>query len=435
MKNISRTEAFQKWLDYFKNFCIHNDDIAETLFYQICGIKLRNAKIQYAGQPISLVIHQFIIQPSGSGKGQSIKPLIKICEKINISHIVLTHTTDAGLEGTIRPLNPKEKKQDENSDETTKIIYGVLKDKDIVVFNEGEALLQTGKDFNKDVYQILQNATDTQGMVSKKLALGEIEYKTNSTIIITSYFVENFNYALLNKGLLQRVCVLTKNFNKNQIKEIMYFLSDSIADTKEIPEVPKELIDFFNNLENIQTTLVCSLTANKYLKKIFDEMIDEKIGKVNEEKEELLLSFFTRWHNIILKIATQITIMDHKQKIEQESIDEAIRIFDKHGDSIINLINELIKPEEETYLEAITDFISIQKRYSDGKTKMASEIRKNYYKLGINKIQKYIDVAVKRKLIKLETHPTLPNKFIYMLPNDELTKPKNPSWLKQKDPS
>jgi hypothetical protein len=419
MERLDYKKMMNIWKEYFNKFCIFNDDIAETIFYQLCGVKMKKVKFQYGGEPISLRLSSFVIQPSGTGKGQAIKPMKMLCEQIDVSTIILTESTDAGLVGTIIPI----KKKNDGLDDKDNIIFGALGDKQIIVFNEGEALLKSGADFNRNIYQILQNACDDPGHVSKRMALGLIEYDTESILMISSYFEKDFNHSLLNKGLLQRVLLIVKNFSEEQVKQINAFLAKSTIKKLEGVGIPQELVDFFSNISQIEETIFCEIEASNHFICRFEEIFDSKLTKIHADKKELLYSFLTRWNKAVFKFAAILAVLNGRNKITSQDVDEAFDICDKYITGAINLIIKLHKPEEDTAFEAIVKFLEHQqeKKFDKGKEQMGKLICKNpkLEKIGINKMWDYIDLAVGRKIICKENSKNVPNKYIFFLPKEK----------------
>jgi hypothetical protein len=418
MKRFNYKEIKEIWGEFFNKSCIFNDDVAETIFYQLCGAKLKNVRLQYGGKQILIRLHLFIIQPSSTGKGQAVYPTSSLCKQIGLSLSIYTETTDAGLVGTVTHNKNKKDKERNHT-----IVEGALFDRNILVFNEGESLLRSGADFNKNIYQILQNACDDPGIVSKRMAFAPIEYETQTALIITSYFEENFNHSLLKKGLLQRVLLIVKNFSEEQIKKINVFLADSTTKETEDFDVPQELVEFFGELSQIEGTIFSELEASKHFIQRFEEIFESKLTKIHADKKELLYSFLTRWNKAVFKFAAIIAVLNGRSKINSQDVDEAFAICDKYINSAINLITRLHKPEEDVAFESIVEFLDhcSGEKFDKGKEQMGKLVCKNprLDKIGINKMWKYIDLAVVRGIIKKEVDPNVPNKYIFFLPKSE----------------
>jgi hypothetical protein len=84
MKSFNYMNLMGKWKKYFNKSCIHNDPVAELIFHQLVGACLE-AKFNYSGEPINTRINSGVIQPSGTGKGQGVKPAEILCDKMGFA--------------------------------------------------------------------------------------------------------------------------------------------------------------------------------------------------------------------------------------------------------------------------------------------------------------------------------------------------------------
>ncbi|MCX6803784.1 MAG: hypothetical protein NTY48_04415 [Candidatus Diapherotrites archaeon] len=417
INNVEFNQLTESWRRYFNQYCIYNDDVADLTWLQIAGAMAKNARLQYAGDNISLRVNSCIIQPPSSGKGQSNKPVKEICSKVSLSFVQYTETTDAGLVGTVLP--PRRQGQ------APAVVAGALASSDFLVFTEGECILRSGADFNRNMHQILQNATDDPGLVGKRMAHGEINYITNTAVMITSYFVPDFNYALLNKGLLQRVFLVYKDFTTKQIKGIQDFLTNSTVVGVNNEPVPDELIQFFLNLSTKKVTLKCDDKAAEAFKILFAEFGDKKRSFVSEGGIDLLNSFLTRFHKTVFKIAGILALTSNRETILLEDLTDALKFGEMHVDSAIRLINGAKDPEFELTEKAIVSFLKKQHggAYCEGKVKFAVAIHDgDLPTMGVQKLYGYIDRAEAKGTIVCEKDLVAPNKFVYRLPGGDTAK-------------
>lgn len=349
----------------FRSRVADNEHLIQPLFHYIVG-----TFINYYAQDVYLYrstyhsakLHTFIIQNSGTGKGESMDVSFRILQRIfhkrqtrdckgkgyldEPAIIELTSITDAGLLGSVNM----------NSKGVATVKHGSLAYCDSIFWNEGSVLLTKTK-FTEDMMDIIQMACDGKAWVSRKLANGLINYRAKSSVLATSYWVDKFNEVLFYRGLFQRFFLSCKQLNVEQqtqlIKKINV-LNQNSAPPWEIDALIDEMEVILNKMiprligmnEQHLTRLRVSQKAQELTTKNVDILLDSVKQTFSDSKQSILLTFLSRFNVVLHPIACQYALLNNKKEIDDECIAYAFKACQWHIQSFTTLVDKIGKADE-----------------------------------------------------------------------------------------
>lgn len=296
-----------------------------TNMHKILGITLmsqffKDYKIEYFGGPRSIRLSSFIIAPTRSGKGQATGLMIKCAKNLELNAVTATKFTDAGLVGSLdlEILKENSKKGYRPGDNRYRnpVIYGDLYDKDIIIFNEAKIMIKGGS-FAEDTLEILQEATDNEGLIRKKLSAEvAIEFNTSSSIVATTYYLNQLNNILMEQGIFQRLLVLIVEKSFKERQSLNEKIISGINNPKDIND---DIISWCNNLKDIKkekTNKIYKISplAIQTIKKIVRDYEDALYNNYTGKNFDMLIPFTTAMIEQLCKIGCIFSIIDKSNK-------------------------------------------------------------------------------------------------------------------------
>jgi hypothetical protein len=410
-------ELFDIWRDYFKLSVWKNEHLMKRMFLYVAGtyISSKGIKLLYSARYNTPRIHPLFIQDSGSGKSEAMRAGHFMLNYLKINGEYLTKTTDAALMGTIvadRKGNPS-------------TYYGILKDHDYLIWDEGSVLLKSSP-YSDNLQDIIQMATDEPGRITKALRLGVIKFPTRTSICAGTFLDSSVTSTILGKGIFQRMLLSYHEvkpedrieFNKNKHTLIVgshYFEKEKLL---------KSFKDKINELNSVSLFFHYSNGTyyidydNASVEKIYEKVTQltkegQKAFLENDFRHKILDSFFGR-SNQILQIAGIIAALNGKKTVGFEELEIGFQEWREHVASA-NEILMLNKPMpinlNVEQFEKIKNFIPAGGIEITKLTQSLSE--KRVLDMGENNIRKLIDRFINegklivekngvRKIIKLK---------------------------------
>jgi len=345
---VEESHLKQLFRDYIRTSVVMNDHIIDVLFHSFCGI-LFPIRIVYGGEYIRCRVCYFMIQESGSGKGQSMKALKYLLWKLlpRYKVFMLNTTTDAALIGSPDINEKAEKKQSR-----------LLTKKDVLLWDEGSLLLKSTPNA-ENLQDIVQSATDEPGKIGKALKDGEIEGSTHTTIIAGSYFEDNIKYQVLRKGFFQRMFLTYKEFTDAERLEIQKLLGNLECSTSYIERkkletaILKELHEVYHYQYGTPWGAYKLINHPEDVKKYFsDECVKfykkDIMYQYLDRRQRTLETFWNRARMMALKIAAQNAYLHHRDYTTTEDMEYSFNLLKKyHITGIKELLNNLSDKKEE----------------------------------------------------------------------------------------
>jgi hypothetical protein len=336
------------YLEIARSQSVNNDDLNGFMFLVLMGALCHKQGIvvdRYGTK--DLRIHTMLIQPSRTGKGEALKVLGKACGYCGLRYTDETQFTDAGIVGEINSAIVQKNKQKGyapgDPEYENPITFGDLAIYDVVSFSEGKQMIKLSA-YSDDKLEILQTGMDTPGRIRKKLASEvPIEFECNTSIIATTYFLEDFEQIFLEQGIFQRMLVSVRDYTTPERRELNHILA-----TKD-PEITDA--DFNDKLKGF-----CNYLSGKVsrvpegTRLVFDESgkqaLDKRVSKWTDLIEadfvgvelSIMSGYTTSCINLYSKVAAIAAVLNGKRVVTAQEISEAHRFLRLYITSIMNEI-------------------------------------------------------------------------------------------------
>lgn len=365
------------WKDYIDYFVVANQDLKKIFFHVFLGTVLtwKNYSYLESGEKKSLRMHFFGIQPSRTGKGQTMKHHHTLLEFIGVPSRYTTKDNESFLLGSVT--------LSKSSDNVIRR-KGALNELFAEHWDEGGVLLKKSRDMDV-IIDKLNMVMDEPGKVAKGMAHGSIDYTTNTTMIAGSYMFEEFKQTMMQKGFLQRMFIFFKDFTEIERREmrIGVNLLKLRTDTKKIPKIMSAIKYKLKKIDeetNIEEKIISfdSESVKKFnadIEKLHDDYISHQFSG---EKQKTLETFFGGLHTLVDKMAAIIATMKGKDKVYYSEMKEALELCILHLNSLLEIFDYIegsgaANPKEKRE-KIITDII----KKSDGKliqTELLTKLR------------------------------------------------------------
>lgn len=347
---------------------LYNTTMNEIMFLSLAGAVCHNHGIYVETQGLrDLRIHPLIIQPSRTGKGVSLKILGQAVKWCSLTYTDEIQFTDAGLVGKINEgISEQNKKKGLTPDDEgwqDPITIGDLGNYDMVSFSEGKQMIKLSA-HSDDKLEILQSIMDTPGFLRKKLSNGEaIEFISNTTVIGTTYFLDDFEKIFLEQGIFQRMFVFVRRFTQHDWDNLHELLIES-------PEIPDEEFDaqmkgfcqdLLTKIQSIPpgTRLHLDDSAKNYMRRKRNEWVSQIQRDFKGTELEILYSYVTSCINLFYKIAGIAAVLNGTDIITKRETNFAYNYIRKYMESIQNeVLTKISALDEGVIMQNIIRFIN-----------------------------------------------------------------------------
>lgn len=234
------------------NSVVSNQPILCEL-YGLCAMSqvLKHVRMPKAGgEEDDIRYHICSIMPSGTGKSEGNNQLAIFARQMDLVYATVDRYNDASLVGSVnRQAIDHNTKHNKNPGDPAYLDpdeKGILRKSDFVVFDEGENILKTTKE-TEGAQRYLQKAMNRYGSegnyVTNTLVGHAIGGHPDCSIVITSYYLQEFQTTLLDRGLLQRMIVYIQEENYGIRTTILNTIIDGIPVFENDPEEIKSHIN------------------------------------------------------------------------------------------------------------------------------------------------------------------------------------------------
>ena len=395
-------EINKLWEDYFKLTVYKNDHLLKPLLHFWLGAYLtQRYVILLSGQYKTLRIHPAIFQNSGSGKSTATKTTHFLLKDIGLRSFFTLKTTDASLIGSIEFI--KNKKHRESGLLDTDSLSG----KDTIFWDEASILLKN-QQYTENICDILQMATDDPGYVAKAVRLGQVEFRTNTSICVSSYLEENIEKGILKRGLFQRMFVVYHCYSQTEMIDFIGNKAEIInSDYRQRKDLAKKIFEILPHHEMpLKTSEKCVIRVNQQayrdFSSIFVKFIKSKLNLFTDKRQIVFETFVSRNDQIII-IAAHKTILDGRNEVNYDDLMYGLAQYKTHLKSINELLFEqqkVVTTEDEHRKTMIINVIR-GKCYGIYETKEAL-LKLQSWNLGQNNTLKAINKLITDGVIKTE---------------------------------
>lgn len=301
--------------------------LEQVLLSQINPIRY----IDYSGDDFKPKISCLIINNAGTGKDRALDVLMDFGKRMGLKISKIVDLQEAGLTGTVT---------------NGKVMYGKLKDHDILMFPECENL------FIRSAHKLtlikhLQSALDNQtgvgvgGYVSKFVGGKNIEYNTDVSLVMASIPFNNLNEILIRQGIFQRCMLSIKDTGYKEMNEI----KEKLRTTNQTKEERDKLIDVY--IKDLKKKQIDREGEKVRVSTEVQKKVEDKIKVIFEEKRNLFTNseqlkafdtYFFRGQENVHRMAVNILFRDGLREVTEGCYDEPLLVYREHIESIFNII-------------------------------------------------------------------------------------------------
>jgi len=400
---FSRAELMQqyKYLDAKKHFKENNKVVADStqqkrgrLFVDIWR-DMWNCKIE--GQPVlcdiyalsalsqvfkdikifrgvedDLRLHICSICPAGVGKSEGNDILSKFAKMVDLRFYSVDRYNDAVLTGSVNKdalqFNLKNRLKPDDPNYIKPYNLSLLSSNNFVVYDEGENILKTTS-ATEGAQRLLQKAMNRHGSEGNKITntlVGfNIDTYPNCSVVITSYYLDEFKETLLRRGLLQRMIVYVQEEQEDlrtviinrMINDIPSFDSDP-GDAEIVrSKAQTKIADFEQELMKETVSLMDFHKSNDtkyvYIKKdaidVLHECIDElrHIIPLSMGQQNVWESMVSRLTVNMIKISSIYALMNYRTYITREDASAAAEILIETMKSVAFFLSENVNTSND----------------------------------------------------------------------------------------
>jgi len=280
------------WRKYWNSIVIRQPLTCEM--YAMCaGSQLLKhvTVVKQGGVEEDIRVNPCIIMPSGTGKSEGNDILATFARQIGLVFTSVDRYNDAVLVGSVIKAaidyNLKNRKNPGDPGYMDPDEKGILRKSHFVVFDEGENILKTSKE-TEGAQRYLQKAMNRHNSegnyVSNNLVGYQIGGYPDCSIVITSYYLEEFQETLLDRGLLQRMVVLIQEENYDTRTAIIDSTIDGIPTYEDIKTTKANI----RGLKNARLDLIQKLVDEA--RQVRDYHIDTESMSLTREAKEIMKS-------------------------------------------------------------------------------------------------------------------------------------------------
>lgn len=331
-------ELFDLYEQAFRMRIIENDHLLRPSFHLLCSCILEHCYV-YAGKYKYTKTDVFIIQKSGTGKGEVLQLVDDIVRYLGLSSSYVQSFTEAGIIGTIQKIKNLPHPR---LGEIAKCVY--------VAFDEAKPLINPN-DWSKEIKSVLNGFLESR-YINRPMALGNLQYTGKAVLATGTFEFENMNNTLLEDGFLQRWLVTYHTFNSYDVLRINTKLTD-IAKY----DYQQHMEPVFNKIkdkyEKIKQNLKRYTQGLKRVIRLDDEAVkylarevnsyheNYLIGKYKDEAVQSLIdSFIARSHFLGYRIASHYAVINNFDTINMEAVKYAVPLVKNHLISISRFVSD-----------------------------------------------------------------------------------------------
>jgi len=431
------------WRKFYDSVIIEQPLYRELYFYTLVGqIFFWDFKIVAKHKDEDLRIHPVLIGPTGTGKTESSNLIADVivciprrkyinaesfecidCFKVRFPKKL----TDAALIGSYDSaiFQTQRVKKIKEGDERfiNPIIFGTFQENDLVIFDEAEIIFKPGR-FSEQVQTHLRTVMNRYGTPGNALSNDSLRakdfvyYNPSCSIIMTSYYLVEFETTFMEGGLMQRTALVIEEEDPEKRSKIQDEQISSVEDDneekfrkrlEEFKELKLQFIDKLTGLK-LKTLTYREDWKPEYRKKVsFPEDVREKIRLYKEEirsvipltivQKEKFDSMLGRMVLVFFKFCALNAIIDGRIKVNVEDVDESFLLIRELAISSAEFIKtHTISPkQEEAYSKMERDVIMVLSKKELPKVefnKLMGKIWGVSEPTAINRLKKFRDAGI-----------------------------------------
>jgi len=263
-------EFFDTYMKHAKKTSYNNEELHQVASLSLIGQSIRNVRLRADQTWIDCRIHPFIIQSSGTGKNSAFNFMGTVSKAAGYSFEEHGKDSTAGIMGTVRRNGEVDK--------------GDLAGSGFVAWKESQQLLKAAKsEHSSDLLEVINQALDPSGKVSRSLSGGKLEYNSRTSLFCTTYPPQpNGQLELVHQGFLPRTVFLYR-----RLDEDFYDFVNEKRDNN-LPKVGKSNTNYIGEYEDDVQKLANTL---KYIEDTvweYGDVMREKDSHYAQGREHIM---------------------------------------------------------------------------------------------------------------------------------------------------
>jgi len=421
-------EFFDTYMKHASKKSYNNEELHFSAALALIGQSIRNVRLRTDQNFTDPRIHPFVIQSSGTGKNSTFNFMSTVADAAKMSFEEHGKDSTAGIMGTV--------------DQSGEQKYGDLKGSGFVAWKEAQQLVKASQaDHSSDLLEVINQALDPSGKVSRSLSQGDLEYSSRTSMFATTYPPKPGNSVdLIHQGFLPRTLFIYRRWDQDQYTEINKMRDDKLPRPGEsnesyIDEFNDDVQKLANTLNYIEDTVwefgevrrgEESFFAQgqehiEYFEGVEDgvsidptPMVEEAMQDYSYKVRDIARPFTTRLFDMVYKLSACFAAVDVQKAennpelkkdcyvsrvIKQQHVDDAKRIIERSWRFILNFIKDyMVDVADSPVLETEQTIKEICRNDSD----MAS-VREIMVETGQSKKQVQQEVATLQEMGKIKT--------------------------------
>jgi len=392
------------WQELYDMVIIDQPLYRDLYFYGLIGqVFFWDFKVRARHKDEDLRIHPVLIGPTGIGKTESNNLLAEIITQIpkrkwidenGDSHfeyfkaVFPKQLTDQALIGSIDSALLKEqkmkriKKTDERYIEP--IQWGAFYLNDFIIFDEAEVVFKPGK-WSERLQINLRTVMNRYGTEGNHIsndsltARGMIGYYPTCSIILTSYYMPQFETVFMEGGLMQRTALIVDEEDPEKREKIQDEQINGVENRKErkfeiqekkYREAKEKFISMLTELKMNTMTFIGRKWNPSSRKMIsFPENVRKKIKEhknrirniipLTISQKEKFDSLLGRLTLTFFKVCALNAIIEKRTEVEEEDVDEAFLLIRQLAISSAEFIKTSMPQEKDLYSKMEKDLVMV----------------------------------------------------------------------------
>jgi hypothetical protein len=364
-------EFFDTYFKHARKRSYNNDVLHKAAALSLIGQSVRNVRLRSDQNFIDCRIHPFIIQSSGTGKNSAFNFMSTVAEAAGMTFDEHGKDSTAGIMGTVKRNGESEK--------------GDLAGSGFVAWKEAQQLVKaTQADHSSDLLEVINQALDPSGKVSRALSGGKLEYNSRTSLFATTYPPDPEDQVdLIHQGFLPRTLFVYRRWNDDQYDAINELRDDKLPRPDESNKSYRNQHDddvekLANTLKYIEDTVwqygeVLRGDESHYAQghehieyfegvedgvtlnptPILRDVLEEYPYKVRK----IARPFITRLYDTVYKISACLAAVDVERAEDNPRLDQDIYVSRRIKEHHVKHAKQMVKESWVHILEFIQDYM------------------------------------------------------------------------------
>lgn len=364
-------DFFDTYMRHAKKRSYNNDILHKAAAISLIGQSIRNVRLRTDQNFTDPRIHPFIIQSSGTGKNSAFNFMSTVANAAGMSFDEHGKDSTAGIMGTVKRNGESEK--------------GDLAGSGFVAWKEAQQLVKASQaDHSSDLLEVINQALDPSGKVSRALSGGKLEYNSRTSLFATTYPPDPTDQVdLIHQGFLPRTFFVYRRWDDDQYNNINDRRDNELPRPNESNRNYREKHDedveqLANTLKYIEDTVwqhgeVLRGDESHYAQGHehieYFEGVEEGVtlnptpllkGVMNEypyKVRKIARPFITRLYDIVYKISAALAAVDVERAEDNARLDGDVYVSRRIKEHHVKHAKQMVKESWVYILEFIQDYM------------------------------------------------------------------------------